>query len=323
MECAISLWFAPPTPPLPNPSPRSCWQKVALVAKTIFYLLISPLTAIFFGIGLLLELQKQHSFTYLEGAKKGKNRQLKSLMTWNVCMLLGGLPIPFGGVVPSRERIQFVQQRILDKASDLVVLQEVSEDAAYELYDALKSSYSFFYIKILPGPLFDSGLFVASKIPVSHPQVIPLPSSNSLKRAAFTCDFSNCSLTTTHLEAGNDQKSADLRQNQIDTILKVIKVNKALFVGDLNMERQEFQRTPLANHFRDTLAPEVPTTATDFFSAKLRKIPPTNYKIDYIGATPEIALTTKLRKGYFQDQDFAYSDHHLLFATLDEKSSHS
>lgn len=253
MERAVELWFGSPAPPDGLVEDRS-------MIVTLFYLVIIPLTLLLFGVAVVLDwIDDQFNtlrYTMWEG-NAPIAESIRTMLCWNVCMLFGGLSIPFGGVVVSGQRISYVAREIIHRPIDLVCLQEVSLDAAYKLYYALKSHYRYFYVKINPDPILslDSCLFVASKVPLRNTQVIPLPQGDRIQRAAFTFEAGDTTYVTTHLQPGTDQAKRDA---QIDTILRTHRVGRQILLGDLNMPRDAFRRTPLARIFpQDPLASDI------------------------------------------------------------------
>ncbi len=285
----------------------------------IVYAFTSPVSLILWGTaGAIDALSSQPSFTYLESDAAAKAGPPKKIVTWNVCMLFGGMPIPFGGVAPVSERISDVSKKIITTNADVICLQEVSPPAAKMLYEELKKEYKYFYTKINPDSwlTLDSGLFVASKVAITDPKVVPLPSSGIIKRALFSFKAGALDFLTTHLEAGDENRDKEMRQKQIETILEVTKTiaKKTLFLGDFNIERGlDFDKSGLKEFFRDLY--KGASTATDYFSSKVREIAPKNYSIDYILASKDLRVKISTVDGY-EIPVSADSDHHLLLAEL-------
>ncbi len=291
--------------------------------KTILYFPFIPLTGVLFGIALVIDTLAQkifpREFTYWEGNGVSKSGLPKKIFTWNVCMLFGGLPIQFGGVAPVEKRVNDVAEKILALNPDLIALQEVSEPAARLLFEKLQSEYKHFYTRIDPETYvgLDSALFVASKMPLENPALKSLPRMGLMRRALFSFNIGSLNFLTTHLEPGIKIDDQRVRQRQVECALENGVSTSTIMLGDLNMEREgEFQQSLLSKVFHDIFS-GVRETATDFFSAKVRKIDPINQSIDYILATPDIELTGELISGYDKDK-WAQSDHHALFATLKE-----
>ena len=293
---------------------RPLLEKIHYATTSFFHALMSPISLILWGTaGAIDSVTTSPSFTFLEGSGEAKNGPIKKIITWNVCMLFGGMPIPFGGVAPVHERIAEVSKKIISTDADIVCLQEVSPPAAHMLYQKLKSKYKYFYTRINPDTwlTLDSGLFVASKVAIQDPKVVPLPSSDMLKRALFTFKAGDYEILTTHLETGSAQ------EKQLDVILETTKniKNNTLFLGDFNIARgDDFQKSGLTEIFKDLY--KGATTATDYFSAQVRDIPPIDYSIDYILSTNDLRIKISTIEGY-QIPVWADSDHHLLAAEIE------
>lgn len=210
-------------------------KKITRLVMALLYLTILPLTLLLLGCAILFDCFAPR-YTYLKGSGPEKTT-VNSIATWNVCMLFGGLPIPFGGVTPSSARISDVATEITDY--DIVCLQEVSQDASYKLYEKLKHIYHHFYFKINPDSIFslDSSLFITSKVPLTDIEIITIPQGDRLRRAAFSFRAADTRFTTFHL----DPHSADIRTAQAEAIL----LNRdGIFLGDFNMFPEEFQKSP-------------------------------------------------------------------------------
>jgi endonuclease/exonuclease/phosphatase family metal-dependent hydrolase len=199
------------------------------------------------------------------------NGRTYSFFSMNLCMLPGPLPTQFGGVTPAKDRFDEAANYIRETGADLVFLQEVSKDAANELVPRLGSDYSEFYAPN-PNPQIlglDSGLFIASKIPVKVDSVVSLPSSPGLERKAVVLSTKGSWIITTHLAAGDN---AETRAQEMGVILDLVQQLKAkeskpvFLVGDLNIDRGSDEYKQLISpHFRDGMKGgerKVPT-ATD------------------------------------------------------------
>ena len=290
MERALQIFCAGPK------ENRGLSEKIQFIVSTLFYLVISPLTLCLFSAAGVLDALKQKihktPFTLLKGSAPVKERGDISLLTWNVCMLFGGLPLPFGGMRPVSKRISGVARKIIESKADIVCLQEVSPPAAHRLYASLKNEYKYFYTRINPDPwlMLDSGLFVASKVPIENPHVIKIPLAARMKRALFAFQVGSLKFGTTHLEPGNDQADKSIRKRQI---LEILKHDVDVLLGDLNIERgEEYLTSGLAERFRD-----------DFLGGDTTA---DNLSIDYILTKQKKVVSLSLSGGL--------SDHHLLSA---------
>lgn len=181
----------------------------------------------------------------------------KKFLSFNVCMMQGGLPIVFGGMRPAAQRMEKLAQFINDQDADIVCLQEMAFDSSVELIKRIKDQYFNFYYRIGPNPFrMESALFWASKqAPIQEPQFIPynVPGMQwGFKRGFFVTEFTNQIVITTHLNPGQDR--GVVRTEQIKKIVEYIqqkKMTKQLFLmGDFNIESKDTEAQELLKqHF--------------------------------------------------------------------------
>ena len=293
MERAVELFCSK------APEKKDLCERIHYVVTSIIYLIASPLSISLFIFAGVLDSVKQlfSKVTYTNSESKAPIKECESIkvLTWNVCMLFGGLPIPFGGMAPVTKRIIHVAKKIIDTDADLISLQEVSPPAAKRLYDQLKNSYRYFYTRINPDPflMLDSGLFIASKVPIANPEVVSIPLAARMKRALFTFEANGIKFGTTHLEPGNEPVDQRMRLNQLGKILE----NKIhVLFGDLNIERgTELKESGLKERFLDSFKDTVTTSD--------------NLSIDYI-------LTQRPETISLIDSE-GLSDHHILTSVLE------
>ena len=289
--------------------------------KTVLYIPLIPISGALFAIAGVIDTLQQslfhREFTYWEGKGESKKGLPRKVFTWNVCMLFGGLPHPFGGVSAVTDRVDRVADKILASKADLISLQEVSEPAARLLFERLKGDYKHFYTRIDRETFvgLDSALFVASKMPLANPRAHSLPRMGLIRRSLFSFHIGPLNFLTTHLEPGLETADRKMRQRQVECILEKGILSNTVMLGDLNMERaSEFQESALSKIFQDIFSC-IKETATDFFSSKIRNIKDSTLSIDYILATNELGLTGELFSGYERGK-FPLSDHHGLFAEV-------
>lgn len=272
---------------------------------------------VFFGVASVVQGLTApffEDFSYWQGSSREKIPETElRVMTWNVCMLSGGLCIPFGGMPRAERRINAVVQAILRKGVDVVCLQEVGPMEARALFTELQQSYRHFYVKMGSSFLtgLDSGLFVASKAPISNPEVRAVTSNGLFPRAVFTFTASQMRIATTHLDPGLEETDIRARRRQVEEILVL---NPDVIIGDLNIERgSEFRGTALSGQFSDSI-PVGTETATDEFTARLRpSVPPTKYSIDYIlGKEGKIGISSASVCGEYHNR----SDHLRVIANI-------
>lgn len=307
MESAIRLTL----PHTPSKESKTCslLDRVRFVATTALLIPAIPLSLGLFGLASIIDAVRWkfnlNHFEYLEGAGKEKTGTPRVFITWNVCALFGGLPIPFGGVAPVEERMQDIAQNILDTQADLVCLQEVSPPAAQLLYRELKGEYRHFYTRIDPDPLLtlDSGLFVASKMPLTNPTVTPLTRLGMLHRALFSFEIGEDTFGVTHLEAGLGEASFAIREQQL---VEILKKSPRFLLGDMNEKLSSGSLLPIYHNLND---PEM-ITATDRFIGT-----PIDFSIDYVLSKSVDKIKVVLEKAYDDLGKWAISDHHILIAT--------
>lgn len=222
-----------------------------IIRVSVFVLcsLLSPLSIALWGIGGLFDFVgtclKSTPYTYLQGAGPEKINTDASyrFFSLNACLFWGGLPIPFGGVMPAHARIEQIGDLIHREDADFVVFQEVSYGPALALWDKIKNKYAHGFTRIAPNPWkMETCLFVASKYPIiGQPQFIPLPTNTSFNRGLFYFETKNCWVCTTHLESGDGRDSVETRAQQMKLIVK--KLNQlgmqkpCVLLGDLNIAR--------------------------------------------------------------------------------------
>ncbi len=161
------------------------------------------------------------------------------ILQLNACMYWGGQPIPQGGLRPARYRIEQFCDKISEVDSDVVVCQEISLDPAVKIIERLKENYAHFYANIGPFPWgMDSGLFVASKLPiVSAPQFYPFSNQPRVLRGYFCFETPKFWVITTHMHPA----VAEIRREQLAEITDKIDElqnttgKPCILIGDLNI----------------------------------------------------------------------------------------
>jgi endonuclease/exonuclease/phosphatase family metal-dependent hydrolase len=303
LQCTMS--YAPPK----EQHETHLLERIQFVATSLLLILTLVFNLFLYGLAAVIDTIAQSfnpsKFEYLEGEGVEKRGDPKVIVTWNVCSLLGGLPIPFGGVAPVEMRIDEIAKKIIESDADVVSLQEVSPPAAHLLYQRLRNEFRHFYTRIDPDPILmlDSGLMVISKIALENPNVLPLPRLGILHRAFFTFKVGNLSIGTTHLEAGQEPESEAMRAKQIE---KILESPQDILLGDWN---EETCVTTPSSDYQNTYEGEE-STATDRFIGRN-----VDYKIDHLFARRTIQINSVLDEGY-QVGNWAISDHHLVKGTL-------
>ena len=309
MERAIQLTLS--HTPCKVPVKTNVFDRVQFVVTTTLLILAIPISLGLFVLAGVIDAVRWkfdlHRYEYLEGLGKEKMEGPKKIVTWNVCALFGGLPIPFGGMAPVEQRVYEIAQSILDTQADLVCLQEVSPPAAYLLYQKLQMEYKYFYTRIDPDPLFtlDSGLFVASKTLLIEPMVTPLPRAGMLHRALFSFKAGEITFGVTHLEAGQGAAATAVRVQQVAEILKR---PPDILVGDMNDNLSAIGLLPT---YQNSNSAEMITATDRFIGASV------NFSIDYILSLSGNKIEVVLKEAYDSlEGKWATSDHHMLISEV-------
>ncbi len=160
----------------------------------------------------------------------------------------------------------------------------------------------------------DSGLFIASKVRIKDPTVVPLPLAGRMKRALFSFQAGRYNFLTTHLEPGRETADVAMRKRQVAAIFDhVVPSEKTIFMGDLNIQRgNEFKRSGFQPRFVDRYKGE--PTATDHFIGKTDQ----HQSIDYVLTTPDLHADICMCEAFNLDGG-AISDHQMLTASLGKK----
>lgn len=181
------------------------------------------------------------------------------VMSWNLCFLPDPLPLMFGGMLPWKLRIHKAAQFIKDSNADVICLQEVfEEEPALALKELLKDDYHYFYLNIAPKNFgfnpallnINSGLFIASKYPISHPHWCKYTDTciETAQRGFFAFEVENrlkkVCIVTTHLESSIVPGMAEsIREKQLKQMLHHLDekfkehktVPPVIVCGDLNI----------------------------------------------------------------------------------------
>lgn len=172
--------------------------------------------------------------------------------SWNTCMLPGSLAKAHAGLESWVLRFSQIVGIVEEQNADIVCLQEVySESAALKLYEKLKDRYAHFYINMGPKVMgskmsevgLNSGLFVASKIPLENPYFESFKSTkpvSQINKGFFSSKIgdNHMSFVTCHLEPFDDMMSQEERKNQLSYVIDHMKKLPAeikILTGDLNI----------------------------------------------------------------------------------------
>ena len=293
---------------------------------------------------------KMQSFMYFLGEGKEKTlpkNQKITLLSWNVCLLEGGISMLFGGVIPWQQRIERILSKLQKLDPDVLCLQEVfSPKAGQALIENLKSKYAHFYYNMGPNPIgfslealgIPGGLFVASKYPLKKGNFIPFkkeetPSSRTY--GFFTADIYSdnkplARLITTHLQPGSLEKDKEYRALQSKAILASLeKVNlPTLLCGDFNIVKNTPEAKEIFKPYESSSYLGLDFTCCElrdyWWKAKqnvaaFKALPPDKEWLDYFfylknssKVMPELATKILIANDLTHPEE-ALSDHQILF----------
>ena len=173
--------------------------KAKAIANNFFpilvYLTLQPIALIGYLISMIPNPQP-YIYTHNTSTIEDWPIDTITAITSNVCALPGGLPRVHGGMKPARERLADIIRFIEEKNPQFLCLLEVWDPELRDgLIKKLTKVYPHIYSKIgSPRWGFDSGLFVASRFPMSDVKHIPFENcgswpDNLIHRGAFTFKF--------------------------------------------------------------------------------------------------------------------------------------
>ncbi len=269
-----------------------------------------------------------------------------SLLSWNICCVGGGYPITDGGVLPWSDRIDAILDKIAEKGADVNCLYETFDTkSAFYLGEKLqKMGYTHVYFNIGPRPIgVSSGIFIASKFPISNPEFTPFPDNSLIGRTKFAAkgvfsfDLLDRQTPFARVHATHLQHSAECsfptpqeveaRKQQMQILLGNLPplANRCTLVtGDLNLDDAELLSSPWHRRFikGDAFPPEEKTWGGDAFCAKMmdqRPSSPLNLDHTLLLAGTARSIHTTLVKTGFDGTTFrpeALSDHAGLFTRV-------
>lgn len=251
-------------------------QKIFYVVGIFFFASLGAVTSPFaIGLRVIGSFSQRESFYYLKGEGKEELAKNKfTLLSWNICCVGAGYPISDGGVVPFRERIDRMIEKIKHENGDVACLYETFDFASTKaLIEGLKKDYAHFYFNMGPRAIgVNSGIFVASKFPIEEAEFLPFPKEDLVDRAqnsskgvfSFTVkgeDQSLARIYATHLQHSEepefpDEKEKGARENEMNMILSEIKEHSTeypdiphILTGDLNLDDEELQKSFWKSNF--------------------------------------------------------------------------
>lgn len=283
---------------------------------------------------------QKNPFLFLKGDGEIKSLEGNqfSLLSWNVCCVPGGYPISDGGVLPWADRIGDIAQKIREEKTDVIALYEVFDlSAGFQLYEALKSDFPFFYFNIGPRAIgASSGMFVASRFEIENPTFMAFPKemlvgrTKNSEKGVFSFDLSDhgavfATIFSTHLQHSEEcefptKEEVVARKQEMEMIMgKVdqIKDRCLILTGDLNLDEKEFENSAWSSTFLRERT--MPTWLGDQFCAQLvGKRPSGPLLYDYALVRNGTVETQLVKTGYdptkFKQE--ALSDHEGLFSRI-------
>jgi endonuclease/exonuclease/phosphatase family metal-dependent hydrolase len=210
------------------------------------------------------------SYHYLKGNREPITHSDRTftLMNMNICFLPAELPLLFGGVASSAERVDKVASLVKEHEPDVLCLYEAHEvDSTYALYEALKDDYAYFYVDIGPDLMeFNSGLFVASKFAVKDVNFKPfqyLRMQSQINKGYFEFtilddDKPLAKIYTTHLQPFREKSDVNIRIQELHELVKDIHTEHSevpyypiILCGDFNIPwgTKEYVRSEIEETF--------------------------------------------------------------------------
>lgn len=293
-------------------------------------------------------LQK-NPFTYFHA--EGPDKVLPedrtfSLLSSNICGTTSGHVITDGGVLPLTYRINEIINKIVEKDADVNSLNEVYDiQTANYLIERLKQTgYHHFYFNMGPGGIrVPSGIFIASKYKINHPEFTQYPQDSLVGRTkhnskgVFAFDLESggknfARIYSTHLQHSEvsqfpTEEEVESRKKQMQIIIdKMDKVRDRCLVltGDLNLGDDEYNASSWRSRFQkaDQFGPNDKTWGGDEFCAKLMGIRPScPLNLDHAmvaSGTGRLISTTLLKTGFDGKvmKKEALSDHAGLYSRI-------
>lgn len=167
------------------------------------------------------------------------------LLSLNACMMSGGLPLVFGGMLPMRYRLERLTNMIKEQSPDIVFLSEIDPCEAPKLKAQLEKKYAHIFMRIgMRSFGQEAGFFLAINQKIEGiPQFIDFNAKSigfqrTIRKGFIPCELEKCILVFTHLEPGESKKSSEVREKQLleikDHMQKQTK--PCVLAGDLNID---------------------------------------------------------------------------------------
>lgn len=319
--------------------------RVSLVARICLWVIPALLLSVP-AMGLRWVFRRRNDGLWRTGVRAETpwdSNQVK-MLTWNICAPGGQYSITDGGVLPWRERLEKVQQKIAETRAQIVCLSEVFDAAAaLQMAEVLSKTYAHVLIAVGQRAVgVPSGMLVASQGPLEKVSFEAYPKDwldSRTKNAekgilSFTVPLRDRKLTvlTSHLQHSEKpqfptEAEKSCRRLQLARIAAL--ANQALdrreavvLTGDLNLEPQELLAEGREDHLDREQVSDEPTWGGDRWCAATQDKTGSNPLIlDYtLGWKRSVArIETTLTQTGFQGDIFrpeATSDHRGLLSTI-------
>lgn len=248
-------------------------QKVFSISKsTIGSVILLPFTFGGLALGQVCHftafLMATKPYIQLQGTlnSEDKTKKVWSFFQLNCCLTAGGFARLFGGLdIPNDQRVSRIAGLIRGQNPDIVSMQEVSDiEDAYVLYQELSRYYADFYFHMGTTPFIlqnNSGLFVASKVPIESPEFHDFSdldgTETMVNKGFFIYSVGPGHFVNTHLSPSDADSTRFIEQQRILAVVeeRFFQDGKPAFVsGDLNIDwgGEEYQKGPLFIKGRDS-----------------------------------------------------------------------
>lgn len=265
------------------------------------------------------------------------------------------LPYFFGGIRPWKLRIDALANKLIDTKADILALQEIWDPEIMPiLIDKLKNHYPFIiydvgnlYFTLAPQLIaFNSGLFIASKVPLDSISFTPFTNHDIRKginrgalAATFTIGDQKISIVNTHLQheaAGGEAELRSPQLNQASEILQKYNTDNSswgFICGDFNIKAfsEEFNQMGMADNFNipylfeKTKVTSENATETDYFNdlvytpiEERKNVNREEYILDYCISPKNAPFSFETQRVVLYQlsrPDQALSDHNGLLST--------
>ena len=333
------LWLH--TISLYNDPECSTFQKIlSITASTLLSVALLPFALSGLAVGQIFHSAAYYLATtpyiHLKGQSQGpSDDQSLSVFQLNCCLTAGDFALLFGGLPKSdMERADAIGDIILENKPKVVGLQEVSDLLpAFKLYQKLSAEYEDFYFHMGATPWVlqnNSGLFVASKNPISQPEFQSFSdikgTETMVNKGFFSFQVKEDLFINTHCSPSSDDSAPtpaeiQTRREEQTRILEVVNKNiKRTFVmGDFNTNEGPLFETGLPQR----KLPGASCTTDSLVARNWRHDQTTEYPelfVDYFlpFACPSTVTTKVIQTSNLNNPTAAISDHPGLFSTIED-----